>query len=228
MFLRGSFALIFVVTAVPAQNSYSVEKEVALGKALAAELDRQYKPLEDPIVTEYLNQLGQTLTRGRPLPLPLSIKVLGTADAIANALPGGYLIFSSGFLSSVKTESNLLTAMAHQMGHLEARQGLRNVSKGQRADFASIPLVFMGSWAGMCTRYPREPVLPLGFRQMSIEFEAEADRLGAERIRASGYQSAADSHQFRELKKHLAAPRQPVRKPPSLRRAGEISDAQPR
>ena len=57
-------------------NFYSLEKEIALGKQLAQEVERQAKIIDDPVIAEYVNRVGQNLVRNSDAKVPFTIKVL--------------------------------------------------------------------------------------------------------------------------------------------------------
>src|SRR5579883_3397734 len=67
-------------------NWYSIEKEIALGKGLAQEVERQAKIIDDPVIAEYVNRVGQNLVRNSDAKVPFTIKVIDTEDVNAFAL----------------------------------------------------------------------------------------------------------------------------------------------
>ena len=72
-------------------NCYSIEKEIAMGKQLAGEVQRQAKLLDDPIITEYVNRVGQNLARNSDAKVPFTVKVIDSDEVNAFALPGGFM-----------------------------------------------------------------------------------------------------------------------------------------
>src|SRR5260370_41428246 len=79
-------------------NFYSLEREIALGKALAQEVERSSKLIDDPVVTEYVNRVGQNLVRNSDAQVPFTIKVIDSDEVNAFALPGGFFYVNSGFV----------------------------------------------------------------------------------------------------------------------------------
>ena len=71
-------------------NFYSLEKEIALGKQMAQEVERQAKIIDDPIVAEYVNRVGQNIVRNSDCKVPFTIKVMEDESVNAFALPGGF------------------------------------------------------------------------------------------------------------------------------------------
>src|SRR5881628_3654930 len=133
-------------------NFYSLEKEIALGKGLAQEVEREAKVIDDPIIAEYVNRVGQNLVRNSDAKVPFTIKVLDTEEVNAFALPGGFFFVNSGLLLKAETEAELAGVMAHEIAHVAARHGTRQATKGDLMQIGTIPLIFMGGWAGYAIR----------------------------------------------------------------------------
>ncbi len=148
-------------------NLYSIEKEIALGKGLAQEVERQAKIIDDPIIAEYVNRVGQNLVRNSDAKVPFTIKVIDTEDVNAFALPGGFFFVNSGLILKADTEAELAGVMAHEIAHVAARHGTRQATRGQMAQLATIPLIFMGGWAGYGIRQAASVLIPIGFLQFS-------------------------------------------------------------
>src|SRR6267154_1095021 len=128
-------------------NFYSLEKEIALGKQLAQEVERQAKIIDDPVIAEYVNRVGQNLVRNSDAKVPFTIKVLDSEEVNAFALPGGFFFVNSGLILKADNESELAGGMAHEIAHVAARHGTRQATKGTIAQLATIPLIFWGGWA---------------------------------------------------------------------------------
>ena len=80
-------------------NFYSIEKEIALGKQLAQEVERQAKIVDDPVIAEYVNRIGQNLVRNSDAKVPFTIKVIDSEEINAFALPGGFFFVNTGVLT---------------------------------------------------------------------------------------------------------------------------------
>ena len=168
---------------------YSLEREIALGKQLAQEVDKSAKFINDPVVTEYVNRVGQNLVRNSDARVPFTIKVIDSDVVNAFALPGGFFYVNSGLILHADEESELAGVMAHEIAHVCARHGTKQATKGQIVNLASIPaMIFIPyTWAGYAIYQGMNFAIPLTFLKFSRDEEREADYLGIQYMYKAGY-----------------------------------------
>ena len=179
---------------------YSLEKEAAIGRQLAAEIDAQSKFVTDPVVTEYINRVGQNIVLRSDAKIPFTIKVLDSPDVNAFALPGGFLYVNSGAVLAADSEAEIAGVMAHEIAHVAARHGVEQQSKGRLLQYLSIPLIFVGGPLGAIVQNAANILVPLTFLKFSRGAEEEADRLGVQYMWAAGYDPTAMLTFFEKLK----------------------------
>src|ERR1700723_2012506 len=170
-------------------NFYSLEHEIQLGKQLSAEVERQAKFINDPVVTEYVNRVGQNLVRNSDAQVPFTIKVIDSDVVNAFALPGGFFYVNSGLILHADEESELAGVMAHEIAHVCARHGTKQATKSQIAQLAMIPaMIFIPyTLAGYALMQGMQFIIPMAFLQFTRVDEREADYLGLEYMYKAGY-----------------------------------------
>lgn len=168
-------------------NFYSLEKEVALGRQVAADVDRGIKLIDDPVVTEYVNRVGQNIVLHSDAKVPFTIKVVDTDEVNAFALPGGFFYVNKGLILAADNEAEIAGVMAHEIAHVAARHAVEQATKGEIVNLGTIPLIFLGGWAGYGVRQAAGFLVPLGFLKFTRSAEAEADMLGVQYAWAAGY-----------------------------------------
>jgi predicted Zn-dependent protease len=173
-------------------NFYSLEKEVNLGRQISVQVDQQAKFIDDPVITEYVNRVGQNIALHSDAKIPFTIKVLDSDDVNAFALPGGFLYVNKGVILAADTEAELAGVMAHEIAHVAARHGVEQASKATLANYAMIPLIFMSGGLGAIAYNAAQIGVPLAFLKFGRGAESEADKLGAQYLWAAGY----DPHYF--------------------------------
>jgi beta-barrel assembly-enhancing protease len=181
-------------------NFYNLDKERALGKELAMEVEQASRLVTDPVVTEYVNRIGQNLVRNSDAKVPFTIKVIDNDEVNAFALPGGYFFVNTGLILAAENESELAGVMAHEIAHVAARHATKNQTKGQIWNLASIPLIFVGGPVGYAIQQAAGLAVPMSFLKFSRDAEREADLLGLEYQYASGYDPGSFVQFFEKIK----------------------------
>ena len=180
-------------------NIYSVEKEIALGKQLAQEVEKAARIIDDPLISEYVNRLGQNVAQNSDAKVPFTVKAIDSNEVNAFSLPGGYLFVNTGLILQTQTEAELASVMAHEIAHVAARHGTRQASRGTIANLLTIPLIFIGGWTGYGIQQAAGLAIPMTFLRFSRGFEEEADLLGLQYLYKTGYDPLASIDFFERI-----------------------------
>jgi len=170
---------------------YSLDTEIKMGKQYAMQVENSVKMVQDPVVNEYVNRIGQNLVRNSDAQVPFSIKVIDSDEVNAFALPGGFFYVNSGLILAADEEAELAGVMAHEIAHVCARHGMRQMTRANWANIGTIPLIFVGGGIGYAVYEAAGLGLPLTFMKFQRNFEAEADYLGLQYMYKTGYDPQA-------------------------------------
>ena len=180
-------------------NFVSLDKEVAIGRALSRQLEQESRLLKDPTVSEYVNRVGQNIVRNSDAKVPFTIKVIESDQINAFALPGGFFYVNSGLILAADDEAELAGVMAHEIAHVAARHGTEQESKGQLVSYMALPLIFIAGPVGYGVEQAISVFVPFTFLRFSRGMETEADYLGVQYLYKSGYDPSAMVRFFEKL-----------------------------
>lgn len=172
-------------------NWYSVEGQVARGRQYAQMVESQVKLINDPVITEYVNRVGQNIVRNSDAQVPFTIKVIDSDVINAMALPGGFFYVNSGLILAADEEAEMAGVMAHEIAHVAACHYAREMTRANLLQMMSLPAIFMGGAIGYAAYEGMGLGIPLTFLHFSRGFEAEADYLGIEYMYRAGYDPSA-------------------------------------
>lgn len=180
--------------------SMSVEKEVAMGRQLSAEVDRQAKFIDDPTITEYVNRVAQNLVLHSDAKIPFTVKVIDSDEVNAFALPGGFFYVNKGLIFAADNEAELAGVMAHEISHVIARHGVENQTKATLMQYGTLAgIILLGGIPGMVLQNTAGLGMMGAFMKFSRNAEAEADKLGTQYLYAAGYDPTALATMFEKL-----------------------------
>ena len=173
-------------------NTFTDEEEMAMGRKAADDTDKQLPILEEPLLTAYLNHLGQKIAAESRRPqIEYSFKIVNTDVVNAFSLPGGFVYVNRGLLDFVTNESELAGVLAHEIGHVVAYHSMNDVARRSLVDQGMYQLQKAGivtdqQMMDMVQRYGGTMLLFVD-RKFSREEESEADMLGLYNAIRAGY-----------------------------------------
>jgi predicted Zn-dependent protease len=173
-------------------NWYSTDTEIKMGREYAQEVEKSTKLINDPVVTEYVNRIGQNIVKNSDCKVPFTIKVIDSDEINAFALPGGFFYVNSGLILNADEEAELAGVMAHETAHVCAHHAMREMTRLNYAQIGMVPvMIFVGGWTGYGIYEGSQLALPVTFLMFSREFEAQADYLGVQYMYRAGYDPQA-------------------------------------
>ncbi len=180
-------------------NWFSLEKQVAMGKAYSQDVESSSNMVTDSVITEYINRVGQNIVRNSDSEVPFTIKVVDSDAVNAFALPGGFFFVDSGLILAADNEAELVGVMSHEIAHVAACHAARENTRSQIMSLASIPLIFVGGGLGYALQEAAGLAMPMGFLKFSRGFESEADYLGVQYMYKAGYDPQAFTAFFEKV-----------------------------
>ena len=168
-------------------NLYSLEKERALGQAMAETIDRQTRFVTEPSLIKYVNRVAQKIIANSDAQVAFTIKVVDSSQLNTFALPGGFLYVDKGLLIGLESEAELSGLIAHEVAHVAARHGTRYATRRSAWNVISFPMIYMAGPGAIGAKQ----IGPLALRKFARDAELEADLLGMEYQYAAGYDPRA-------------------------------------
>ncbi|WP_444921036.1 M48 family metalloprotease [Microbulbifer sp. CnH-101-G] len=168
----------------------SEDKEISIGKEMHEELIESTPIYQDPVLTAYVNHVGQKVAAASDRPgLKYHFTIIDSQDINAFALPGGYVYINRGLLTYLHSEAEMAAVLAHEIGHITARHAVRQKTAATGASAASVLSVLVtgsrvvGDAANLWST--------AAVKGYGREMELEADRFGAQYMFKAGYDPTA-------------------------------------
>ncbi len=178
----------------------SQDKEMAIGRQIAAQVEQEAKLVEDPVITEYVNRVGQNVVLHSDAKVPFTIKVIDSDEVNAFALPGGYFYVNKGLILAADNEAELAGVMSHEIAHVAARHAMENQGKGTLINYGALAgIIFGGPIVSTVLQNGGGLLAGLAGLKFTRGAEEEADKLGVQYLYASGYDPTAMATMFEKL-----------------------------
>src|SRR5579862_8817331 len=174
----------------PGFNLFSKEQDVQLGKESADQVRKQTTVIKDPVLTAYVNRVGQRLVTSREAQesgFPFTFEVVADPSINAFALPGGPMFINTGLLRAVDNEAQLAGVMGHEMSHVILRHGTNQATKSELVELPAILQLTGSSMVGKLAQLG----IGLGANSVLLKFsrtdESQADLMGSHLMAEAGY-----------------------------------------
>jgi predicted Zn-dependent protease len=186
----------------------NLESEIALGRSVSRELESQVTLVQDPMITEYVNRVGQNLVKNSDSKIPFTIKVIDSDEINAVSLPGGFFYVNTGLILAADDEAELAGVMAHEIAHVTARHAAEQQGRASFVNMLSLPAsIFTGGIVGAVVQQSAAILIPTAFYKFNRDAEKEADWLGLQYMYKAGYDPGASVSFFEKLQARETAKR---------------------
>lgn len=168
-------------------------REIELGREEHPNILKRYGRYDNPALQAYVERVGQQLAaRSHRSHLSYTFTLLDSAEVNAFALPGGYIYITRGLLAYLNNEAELAAVLGHEIGHVTARHGVRQMSTAGATQLGFTLGALLVPELRSEAAQDLFNVLGTAFvRGYGREHELEADRLGAEYLARVGYDPRA-------------------------------------
>ncbi len=200
-FLSGCSTEYNIVTGQQESYYYSTEREVELGVAMAKQLEKQVKLVEDPLVQERVQSIGKKIAAvSDRKDIDYSFKAIADDEVNAVSLPGGFVYVNKGLIDRVDNDAELAGVLGHEVGHIVARHSIKKLQAMTGYSWARLASIFVPQ-AG-----PARVTADMAFTELFLGYGREdellADQLGTRYSKRAGYNPKAMISFLEKLQEH--------------------------
>ena len=172
-----------------------------MGADAARQIDAELPLLQDPVVTRYIDSLGQAIaSHADQRGLEWRFAVVDSRQVNAFALPGGFIYLNRGLIETASEMSELAGVLGHEIGHVTERHSVEQMQKQQKTGIG-VSLVCM--LTDMCTSDVARVAINVGghlvFARFSRQHETEADSVAVRHVMAAGIDPRGIPRMFARL-----------------------------
>ncbi len=164
-------------------SQYPLEAQIEMGRSDAQAVETTSKLITDPVITGYVNRIGQNLVRNSDAQVRFTFKIISTGDVNAFSLPGGFIFVDSGLILATENEAELAAVISHEIAHVAACHAAQEMASEEVTDLASLPLIFR--------LVARHITRNTAYLPPARTFESDADLLALEYLYKTGYDPRA-------------------------------------
>lgn len=185
-FLSGCSTEYNIVTGEEEKFYYSTDKEVQMGQAIAQQVEKEYKPADDPLIQKRVEDIGKKIASVCDRKeIDYHFKVLDDDEVNAFSLPGGFVYVNKGLIEKTANDNELAGVLAHEVGHIVARHSIKKLQALQGYSILRI-LVAAAPGSGEMGN-----AADVAFTELLLGYAREdellADQLGARYLKLAGY-----------------------------------------
>jgi predicted Zn-dependent protease len=172
-------------------SAFTIGDEREIGEKLLYSVRSSFELIDDPDITQYISRLGQSVLEVAGIQyFEYHFFVIDNRDFNAFAAPSGLIFFHSGLIGAMNSEDELVSVLAHEIGHIVKRHLASRVEKGKYSSMASLGLALAAlAFGGAATPALLSGALATG-QSISLHFsrqhEEEADLLAYDWMKKLG------------------------------------------
>ncbi|MBF0569278.1 MAG: M48 family metalloprotease [Candidatus Omnitrophica bacterium] len=190
---------------------YSTDKEQQIGAAVAQEVEKEYKVVDDPAINERVDRITRKLAAicdRKDLVFVAKVieekKETDEKSVNAMSLPGGYVYIFRGLMDYIKDDGELAAVIGHEIGHIAARHSIKRL----QASYSNLALI-LAAIRAPAVAGGLAAMMDTLFFKYSQDDEIQADGLGVKYMKLAGYDPSGMVRMLEALQEYDR--KQPIR-----------------
>jgi Zn-dependent protease with chaperone function len=172
------------------QGADELQKEIALGQKVSADVEKQWERVADPALCARLNMALNRMAPYLSRPLPYEVRVVREDMVNAFSLPGGIVYFTTGMLNFLRSDAEIAAILAHELIHADKRHVMIQAARSSKISLAALVLLIASHGSA-------GPMILTSLAQVAVtnsysrDLEREADKEGLKILIRAGYPPSA-------------------------------------